>query len=187
MPAGPAEEKAALRRTMARLPEPDWTPLCRRFLALPQLRAAGTVLLFWGVSREPDTGELIETLLRQGKRVALPRCLPERQMEARRILGRENLHPGAFEIPEPGPECPVLSKEDLDLILVPNVCCDRRGYRLGHGGGYYDRYLTGYRGTTVALCPAQWLQFALPTDAFDRRVEVILTQTGQWQGVPQDA
>lgn len=182
MPAGVTEAKAALRRRLNALPPADWPPLCRRFLALPQVDRAGTVLLFWGVGREPDTSGILEALLRRGKRLALPRCLPGRRMEARQVTGPQCLRPGAYGIPEPGENCPLIPREEIDLILVPNLCCDRQGYRLGHGGGYYDRYLTDYRGCTVALCPEEWVRLRLPTDEFDQPVALVLTQTGQWRG-----
>ena len=70
----------------------------------------------------------------------------------------------------------------IDLILVPNLCCDKQGYRLGHGAGYYDRYLAGYSGETVSLCPADWLQEQLPRDEFDLPVGLVLTETGKWRG-----
>lgn len=176
------QKKAALRRQMADLPRPDWTPMLEAFLALPELERADTVLLFYGVGREPDTRGLILELLRRGKTVALPRCLPKRQMEARRVAGLEHLRPGPFEIPEPDEDCPVIGRERIDLILVPNLCCDRKGYRLGHGGGYYDRYLAGYTGTTAAFCPEEWLREELPRDEFDLPVGLILTGTGVLRG-----
>ncbi len=182
MPAGVTEEKAALRRRLRALPPVDWAPLCQRFLALPQVDRAGTVLLFWGVGREPDTSGILKALLSRGKRLALPRCLPGRQIEARQVTHTACLRPSAYGIPEPGEDCPPVPREEIDLILVPNLCCDRQGYRLGHGGGYYDRYLADYRGRTVALCPEEWVQLRLPTDPFDQPVELVLTQTGQWRG-----
>lgn len=176
MPAGVTERKAALRRQWAQWPVPDWMPLLRAFLALPEVDAARTVLLFCGVGREPDTAGLIDALLCRGKAVALPRCLPDRRMEAAVIDSRERLRPGKYGIPEPDDSCPAVAREALDLVLVPNLCCDRRGYRLGHGAGYYDRYLAGYSGCTVALCPQTWLQERLPTDEFDLPVELVLTE-----------
>lgn len=181
MPAGVTEAKAALRRQMAALSCPDWQPLLERFLALPELVAAHTVMLFCGVGREPDTAPVIDKLLRRGKTVALPRCLAQRRMEARVITSRSDLVPGAFGIPEPGEDCPVIERDKIDLVLVPNLCCDKRGYRLGHGGGYYDRYLAGYSGMTVALCPAVWLREELPRDEFDLPVQVILTERKIWR------
>lgn len=177
----PAEEKAALRQRISGLPLPDWQPLLDAFLDLPELKAAQTVMLFYGVGREPDTTELIETLWAQGKTVLLPKCLPERRMEARQILPGARLVYSAYAIPEPDGECPAVLRDTIDLILVPNLCCDRRGYRLGHGGGYYDRYLAGYSGMTVALCPVQWLQKELPRDEFDLPVQLVLTERGEWR------
>ena len=171
-----SEEKAALRAAVQALPPADFAPLTAAFLALPQVEEAKTLLLFYGVGREPDTVPVIEALLARGKAVALPKCLPGRQMEARRIGSLSDLQPGAYGIPEPGPDCPVLSRDDLDLILVPNLCCDRAGYRLGHGGGYYDRYLAGYPGFTVALCPEAWMQERVPRDCFDLPVGLVISR-----------
>lgn len=182
MPAGVTEEKAALRRQLAALPAPDWEPMLRAFLALPQLKRAKTVLLFYGVGGEPDTRELLQTLLTQGKTVALPKCLPGRRMEARIVGSLDDLAPGAYGIPEPGGACPGLERDDIELVLVPNLCCDRRGYRLGHGAGYYDRYLAGYAGCTVALCPGERLRETLPVDEFDLPVELVLTEKKVWRG-----
>ncbi|MCC8122748.1 MAG: 5-formyltetrahydrofolate cyclo-ligase [Oscillospiraceae bacterium] len=169
------EEKRALRAQIERLPPADYAPLLAQFLALPEVARAETVLLFRGVGREPDTRGVIAELLRRGKTVALPRCLPGRQMAAMRVFADTALVPSAFGIPEPGADCPVIPKDALDLILVPNLCCDAAGYRLGHGGGYYDRYLRDFTGETVALCPAELLRARLPREAFDVPVHLVLS------------
>ena len=157
-PAGPAE----------------FAPLVARFLELEEVRAASGLLLFYGVENEPDTRPLLRELLAGGKRVALPRCLPGNGMEARWIADLEGLVPGKWGIPEPDGDAPLAGKEELDVILVPNLCCDRQGYRLGHGGGYYDRYLADYRGFTVALCPEGRLMDALPRERHDRPVDRVI-------------
>lgn len=175
VPTTAAEEKAALREAVKALPPADFTPLLAAFLALPEVEKARTLLLFAGVGREPDTAPVIDALLARGKTVALPKCLPGRRMEARQIRSRAELTPGAYGIPEPGEACPAVPRDELDVILVPNLCCDREGYRLGHGGGYYDRYLAGFRGFTVALCPEAWLQEKVPRDVFDLPVGRVLT------------
>ena len=182
MLAGVIEAKTALRQRMNSLPSADWQPLLDAFLALPEVKAANTIMLFYGVGREPDTSELIDALWEQGKTVVLPRCLPKRRMEARWILPGTKLVYSAYGIPEPDEECPVVERDTIDLILVPNLCCDKQGYRLGHGAGYYDRYLAGYSGETVSLCPEDWLQEQLPRDEFDLPVGLVLTETGEWRG-----
>ena len=98
-------------------------------------------------------------------------------MEARLYRGMSRLSPGAFGIPEPDPDCPVVKVEDLSMILVPGLCFDLRRFRLGHGGGYYDRYLAGFSGLTVALCRDRLLFPSLPTEPHDRAVDLLLTET----------
>lgn len=184
MPSTITTEKAALRKaikgyaiTPGEKAESDRC-LLDRFLALPQVKAASSLLLFYGVGPEPETAQLLEPLTAAGKAVALPRCLPHGRMEARHYLGLSHLSAGAFDIPEPDDACPILTRESFDVILVPNLCCDRLCYRLGHGGGYYDRYLSGFSGLTVALCRDKLLQPKLPREPHDVPVDLVVTETG---------
>ena len=158
-------EKGALRRYAAALPKVEAPELAGRFLALPEVERAATVMAYWGVGWELDTAPLIGALLARGKRVALPRCLPRRGMEARAITGPEDLQAGGFGLLEPGEHCPV----------VPNVLCDRENYRLGQGGGYYDRFLAGYEGFTVCICPGERLVERLPREQCDVPVRLVVT------------
>ena len=149
--------------------------LFARFLALPQVEAAKTVFAFWGIpGREPDTARLIKELVRRGKTVGLPRMLPERRMEVRRYVPDRPLVKAAFGISEPGEDCPLL--RDIDLALVPAVCYDRRGFRLGFGGGYYDRWLENFSGVTVGLCREAVLRDRVPAEAHDAKVDILLTE-----------
>ena len=174
-------EKAALRKAVkgfhlsGKDREASDALLLSRFLALPQVAEADALLLFYGVGDEPDTARLLGPLAH--KTLALPRCLPGGTLEARRCLGPDHLLPGPLGIPEPDGECPLLARDCFPLILVPNLCCDQRGCRLGHGGGYYDRYLAGFSGLTVCLCRDALLQARVPTQAHDLGVDLVLTET----------
>ena len=95
-----AEAKATLRRALSQLPPAGWEELTQAFLALPEVAQADTILVFYGVGREPDTRPAIRALLERGKRVALPKCLPGRRMQARAVSGLDKLTPGPFRIPE---------------------------------------------------------------------------------------
>lgn len=183
MPSTITTEKAALRRAVK---EYRITPeekaesdrlLLERFLALPQVMKAASLLLFYGMGGEPDTVRLLEPLLAAGKTVALPRCLPGGELEARRYLGASHLTSGPYNIPEPDGSCPVIPRDGFDVILVPNLCCDRACYRLGHGGGYYDRYLPGFSGVTIALCRDKLLRHRLPVEAHDLPVGLVVTES----------
>lgn len=72
---------------------------------------------------------------------------------------------------------PLLSPDEIDLTLVPALCYDRSCVRLGFGGGYYDRWLAGYRGFTVGFCRDALLQDRVPAQSHDRRVDLVLTET----------
>ena len=181
-----AEDKAALRRQVCLTLECLSPEAVRRgddalfaaFSALPQVEAASTLFAFWGIpGREPDTGRLIRALTARGKRVGLPRMLPGRQMEVRLYEPDRPLVPASFGILEPLADAPLLARPDIDLALVPAVCCDRSGFRLGFGGGYYDRWLSGFSGFTVGLCRDCVLQDRVPTEDHDCRVDLLLTET----------
>ena len=152
--------------------------LFARFLALPQVEEAKTIFAFWGIpGKEPDTAQLIRELLRRGKTVGLPRMLPDHRMEVRRYDPDKPLVTVSFGISEPGEDCPLLEREEISLALVPAVCYDRRGYRLGFGGGYYDRWLEPFEGLRAGLCRGAVLQDRVPTERHDAKVDMLLTET----------
>lgn len=168
------EELSALSRS--ELVRSD-NALFARFLALPQVEAAKTIFAFWGIpGREPDTSRLIGELVKRGKTVGLPRMLPEHRMEVRRFEADRPLVKASFGISEPGEDCPLLDREDVGLVLVPAVCYDRRGFRLGFGGGYYDRWLEHFSGVTVGLCRGAVLREMVPVEAHDAKVDILLTE-----------
>ena len=92
-------------------------------------------------------------------------------MDARRYDPAVPLVRHRFGMLEPGPRRPVAPPEEIDLILVPGLAFDRSGYRLGQGGGYYDRYLPRSRACMVALCRDCFLLSAVPREEHDRPVD----------------
>ena len=167
------EEKAALRRTVRRwlaaLPSSERREsdraLFAHFLSLPQVEGARTIFAFWGIpEREPDTVALVR------------RMLPGRGMEVRGYASDRPLVPAAFGLLEPDEQAPLLERAAIDLILVPGLCYDREGYRLGFGGGYYDRWLAGCSGWKVGLCRAALLQDRLPRGPYDIPVDLVVTE-----------
>lgn len=185
MPSVIADEKQQLRRRVRRqlsaltpgeLRRSD-DDLFAQFLALPQVEQAKTIFAFLGVpGREPETARLVQVLLARGKRVGLPRMLPDYRMEVRQYDPTCPLVPVSFGILEPGEDCLLLPREEIDLALVPAVCYDRLGYRLGFGGGYYDRWLEHFYGVRVGLCRQAVLQSRVPVEAHDSRVNLLLTE-----------
>lgn len=153
---------------------------------------AGSVALYMAVRNELDTRLLFDEALKQGKRVYLPRVETDKEgiMHYAPCTGRNELAPGAYGIPEPresAPACLFGSDEDTsgyrmrpwpDLFLLPGVAFDRRGYRLGYGGGYYDRFLarcSGRQTTFVAIAYNFQVVDRVPDAEWDRPVNAICT------------
>lgn len=173
-------EKTALRgevsRYLSQLTEAQRlesdTALQQKFLSLPLLDRVERVLLYWSMDVEIATLPILEELLRRGKQVLLPRCLPKGAMEIRLYVpGRLETHRWGMQ--EPAVDCPLLEPE---LALIPALCYDKNGYRLGWGGGFYDRWLVRTKAYTVGLCRHGLLKDHLPRESWDRRVDLVLTE-----------
>lgn len=146
-----------------------------KFLALPQVGRENTVMLYLSMGREVETGLILEELSRQGKRIVLPRCLPAGRLEGR-LYRQGHLVCHSYGMWEPDESCPVVEKDEIGVILVPALCYDRHCFRMGRGGGYYDRYLADYSGFAVGLCRDSMLQQRLPRAEWDIAVDLVLTR-----------
>ncbi|HLQ72437.1 MAG TPA: 5-formyltetrahydrofolate cyclo-ligase, partial [Bacillota bacterium] len=129
---------------------------------------------------EWDTYNIIEKAWQQGKAVCVPKCYPkEQKMIFYRFQSFGELEVVYYNLKEPKPiEANKVKKNDLDLIIVPGLLFDSSGYRIGFGGGYYDRFLTDYRGQTVALTSSQLLIDSIPKESHDMAVSHIITEKG---------
>lgn len=144
---------------------------------LDSYRNAETIFLYISVSHEADTRRIAEHALQEGKRIAVPRCVERGIMYAVVLNSLEELVPDRFGIPSaPSSSC-IIDPEELDLILVPAIAFDRKGNRLGRGGGYYDRYLAHVPGTvqTVGICRALQLLQEISADKLDIPVQYVVT------------
>lgn len=143
---------------------------------MPEYSQADTVLGFVSTAREADTRNFLQNALATGKRLAVPLCAGSGVMEAREIRSFQDLRPGKYGIWEPALFCPVIPASEIQFALLPCVSCTPSGKRLGHGGGYYDRYLAGYSGIAVLACPEALLCKELPTERFDVSIPFVITE-----------
>ena len=110
-----------------------------------------------------------------GKTLVLPRCAGEGVMHGHRVDAPDRLVKGAYGILEPGADCPRVEPAEIDLILVPGTAFDVRGHRIGQGGGYYARYLNRTRAVRVGVCHDFALLSAVPSEAHDARMDIVVT------------
>ena len=181
------EAKYQLRReirSQARALDPVYckeadTAILKKLLALPEYQKASRIFCFVSRPDEVDTSPIIQDALSSGKTVAVPRCAGNGIMHAHSINDPDtDLSPGMYGIPEPSPEAPVMDPAVFNLILVPCCSCSHTGKRLGFGGGYYDRYLEKTTAVTIVLCREKLVSSEIPTDSFDRQMDIVLTEAG---------
>ncbi|MCF3181002.1 5-formyltetrahydrofolate cyclo-ligase [Streptomyces polychromogenes] len=170
-----------LRRTAARA-------LARSALALPELAGARTVAAYVSVGAEPGTRELLDALRDAGKRVLLPLLLPDNDLDWAAYEGPGSLaeaaHPGKMRLLEPsGPPLGPQAVTAADAVLLPGLAVDRRGMRLGRGGGSYDRVLArleraGAHPALVVLLYDEEVVARVPEEPHDHPVQAVATPSG---------
>ncbi|MCI8609875.1 MAG: 5-formyltetrahydrofolate cyclo-ligase [Firmicutes bacterium] len=146
----------------------------QQVLDLPQWKDAKTVMGFISAFGEPDTWPLLMAAWKAGKRVGVPRCLADGIMKVYQIDSKEDLETGAYGIREPKQTCPEIPGEEIDFALIPCVTCDEAGNRLGHGKGYYDRYLKAYSKNmfTCMVCRRALMVESVPMDSHDKKADM---------------
>jgi 5-formyltetrahydrofolate cyclo-ligase len=151
--------------------------IAERFLVLPEVTAASTVMLFWSFGSEVPTAMIVERLDRRGVVVALPRIEGADLAPVRYRPGDPTV-PTSFGAMEPAAG-ERIAPERLDVVAVPGVAFDRRGHRVGYGGGYYDRFLRGTPAVRIGLAfSVQVVEEPLPTGGTDVVVAAIVTEAG---------
>jgi 5-formyltetrahydrofolate cyclo-ligase len=133
---------------------------------------ARTVAAYCSLPTEPH----VLTPWPERKTVLLPRIEGDR-LELHEVSGPEDLVEGKFGIAEPRADTPRAGAE-ADFILVPGLAFDPQGGRLGRGGGFYDRFLAGFRGVKVGVCFAELVVDEIPMEAHDIRMDFVATSEG---------
>ncbi len=144
---------------------------------MPVYQEAETVLIFMSISHEPDTQEIIRHALASGKTVAIPKC-EDRDLIFYRIDSTDEVSPGRFSVPEPvnADDLHRVRMTDKSLVILPGLAFDKKGFRLGYGAGFYDRYLKddSYRNKLMIAFSFQEVD-QVPTHPGDVPVDWIVT------------
>ena len=151
--------------------------IAEKLFSLECYKNCKNLFAYFSYPQEVSTRLIIEKALFDGKRVALPRCEGEHEMSFYYIESDRDLEEGTFKgIFEPKETAEKAFSNEETLILVPALAFGKNGSRLGHGKGYYDRFLALNKGTAAGLCFEKLLFSSLPEDGFDRRVSLIITE-----------
>lgn len=137
-------------------------------------------MIFAYVSTQIEVGtrSIIAHALENGKKVAVPKCDTQFcTMQFYQINSLDDLTLGAYDILEPDVQrCEQVSSTKNSICLVPGLSFDKRGYRLGFGKGYYDRFLPSFKGKAIGLCYENCISDELIINEFDRKVSVLITE-----------
>lgn len=180
-------DKPTLRRSLLKtrqaLTKGTWqqqsAQICAHLQTSPLWQQAKTVLAYFSIRQEPD----LSPLFCLEKTWGFPRCVG--QALSWHVWSPQDdrlpLELGAFGIPAPSAAAPQIFPETVDLLLVPAVACDRQGYRLGYGGGFYDRLLSdpAWAGKPTIGIVFEFARLPqLPIDSWDRPLDAVCTEAG---------
>lgn len=156
--------------------------ITEKLLQLDCIKNAKTIMLYLDFNNEVSTDNLVSKLIHLGKTVASPITLKvEHKLIPYQITDlKTGIQYGVYNIREPKPECsPVIDIRNLDVVIVPAVAYDINCYRLGYGGGFYDRFLANLREDAITIGIAFDLQIFndIPKEEHDAQLDYIVTES----------
>ena len=150
--------------------------LTERFLQHPFYQEAKNIATYLSFPQEFQTQELIEQARKDGKKVLIPKTYPKGRMEFV-VYNPQQLAKTSFGLLEPQGDLEVVEPSQIDLIHVPGLAFTTEGYRIGYGGGYYDRYLENFAGHSLStIYPCQVQEFK--SEDHDIPVQEVLIYEG---------
>jgi len=142
--------------------------LCRKLQETQEYKQAKNIMLFYPLKDEVNLLALLED---KTKNFYLPKidgknllCCPYKK--------GDELCSSCFKTLEPKTE--PCDKNSIDLVIVPALCCDKNNYRLGYGGGFYDRFLKDYKGKTAVCLPKELIVETVYPEAHDVKIDLII-------------
>lgn len=140
----------------------------------PEIINADIILTYISTEIEVDTIKFIEAMLKSEKTVAVPKC-EGKNMRFIRLESFDSLVKGAFGIPEPTGDDEITDFKKA-VCITPALSFDNDGYRLGYGGGFYDRFFEHFNGISVGICYDDFIG-EVPREEYDRCVDILVTES----------
>lgn len=143
---------------------------------LPEFLSAEVIFTYYSIDNEPGTHKIIELALEMGKIVTLPIIRGNGIMDAGIIRSFADIGDGAWNIPAPAVDSEIMPPEKIDFAIIPALTFDRSGFRLGQGGGYYDRFLKGAGFFTAGITRSIFFLESVPREEHDVPLSCIVTE-----------
>lgn len=178
------DEKEQLRKVIKKKRSSLGTAYCKKsdssiaeqVISSAEYGSADTIFCYVSKVGEVNTFPILKAALKDGKKVCVPRCGERGSMSAFQIKDFSDLQRGKFGILEPDGQCAYIAPEEIDLVLVPCLACDKNGNRIGYGGGYYDRYLKQGIFIKMSLCRSCQMIESIPAEETDCRMDMVVNE-----------
>lgn len=153
--------------------------ICRKLYEMESLRQAEIIYGYMPIRNEVDIVPLLKKLLKEGKRLALPRVSGDR-MDFYEINSLQDVVEGSFHVLEPKEYCRKM--EAAGLVLIPGVAFDKKGGRIGYGKGYYDKYFAAHNQKLQKIGIGYTIQIVdtIPTTSLDIPLDGLVSEEGIW-------
>lgn len=147
-----------------------------RVLSWEKFMSSSTIMLYYNYKNEAGTTKLIDECFKLGKRLVLPKVVKEtRDILSCLVENLQDFTKGAYGIIEPRAD-KLIDPTEIDLVIIPGVAFDEDGNRIGHGAGYYDKFLENFSGTKAGICyEFQIVENTYP-DQYDIKMDFIITE-----------
>ena len=165
------------RRALDKTQKSKWDKIIsEKIINSDYFKNAEQILIFSSTENEFDTQYIIQHCRLLDKQVFYPVCTDgDGNMSFYKVDSADDLQVGMYNILEPKPTCKKYISQENDLVIVPCLSADRSRNRIGYGKGYYDRFLKDFSGVSIAPCYDEMLWDEIPTDKYDIKINIIVT------------
>ncbi len=150
--------------------------ICKTLLETELYKKCKSVFIYASAGSEVETELVVKSAFSHGKKVAFPKCIDNKgNMKFYFINSLDELGEDMYGILAPLTHTDAYFGDETTLCIVPGLAFSPDGYRLGYGKGYYDRFLSEFKGVSIGLCYHECIRAHIPTDKYDKKVNYLIT------------